>query len=459
MTSRKSVFLYSKVALKSLAKKAEVDRAVLFAVLDKGWTFIVGPISTLLIATKFTSEIQGFYYSFGSLLALQTFVELSLSVVIVQFASHEWSNLAISKEGFIVGEADSFSRLVSLAHIATKWYLMGSISLVLLLGFGGYIFFSYSPNVTVDWKMPWLTMCVITGLNLYMLPFLSLLEGCNQVSKTNYIRFISGIGVSLSFWIAILSGAGLWTGPISSLIGFICLGALIFKSYSPFFKSLLFSHPIGPQIKWSSNIFPLQWRVALSRGGGYFQTSLFVPVLFHYYGPVVAGQMGMTWSLMAALHNFISAWLTPKIPLFGMFVERCDYASLNRLFTRLMMITLSLACIISLMIWGSVYILYNYGYLIAKRVLPPLPLALFLLGAIIAAITFPMSLYMRAHKQEPLFLLSVLSGALSCLSTVILGKYFSAMGIGAGYFGINIVIVPIMVLVWYRFRTGVLSYP
>jgi O-antigen/teichoic acid export membrane protein len=437
-----------------LAKKAEVDRAVFFAILARGWGFVVGPISALLIATRFTPEIQGYYYSFASLLALQTFAELSLSVVIVQFASHEWSNLELNKKGFIVGKTDSFSRLVSLAHIATKWYITASILLVLLLGIGGYIFFSHSPNVTVDWKMPWLILCVITGLHLCVLPFLSLLEGCNQVSKTYYFRLIFAIGASLSAWIAILSGAGLWTAPISSLVSLICIGTLILKNYCPFFKSLFFSHPVGPRMKWSSDIFPLQWRVALSRIGGYFQGSLFTPILFHYHGPVIAGQMGMAWGLVAALENFISAWLAPKIPLFGIFVARRDYSSLNRLFWRLMTITLGLACLTAMMIWGLVYILYEYGFSIATRVLPPLPLALFLLATVIAAIAFPMSLYMRAHKQEPLLFLSVLAGALSCLSTVILGKYFSAMGVGAGYLGVNIVIVPMMVLVWYRFRAA-----
>jgi hypothetical protein len=38
-----------------------------------------------------TAVEQGFYYTFGSVLALQVFVKLGLVTVIVQMASHEWN--------------------------------------------------------------------------------------------------------------------------------------------------------------------------------------------------------------------------------------------------------------------------------------------------------------------------------------------------------------------------------
>lgn len=53
----------------------EVDRAVVFSVLTSFWRVAAGLVSMVLIARFFPPEIQGFYYTFWSLLALQSFVE------------------------------------------------------------------------------------------------------------------------------------------------------------------------------------------------------------------------------------------------------------------------------------------------------------------------------------------------------------------------------------------------
>lgn len=126
---------------KRLLRKAEVDRAVFFGLLLKVWGIAVSPVSALLIAFKFTPELQGYYYTFGSLLALQGFIELGLGGVIIYFVSHEWSKLGIDKAGYIVGDREALSRLISLANLTLKWYLIGGLIIIFGLGIGGYIFF------------------------------------------------------------------------------------------------------------------------------------------------------------------------------------------------------------------------------------------------------------------------------------------------------------------------------
>ena len=134
----------TKVPWLRLARKFAVDRAVLFALLLRIWTILSGPVTVLLIATKFSPEVQGFYYTFATILALQVFVELGLGVVITQFASHEWAKLRLDEAGNIVGDDHSLSRLVSIARLALKWYGLASIIVAIGLGIGGHLFFSSS---------------------------------------------------------------------------------------------------------------------------------------------------------------------------------------------------------------------------------------------------------------------------------------------------------------------------
>ena len=153
-TIHKTAFLSLIAKLQKIMHVAEIDSAVFFSLLSKLWSIVAGPITVILIAYKFTPELQGYYFTFINLIALQVFIELGLGVVIIQFASHEWSKLSLNKAGYIVGESEALSRLISLAKITIKWYLIGSLIAIFGLGIVGYIFFSQSQTSNLNWMLP-----------------------------------------------------------------------------------------------------------------------------------------------------------------------------------------------------------------------------------------------------------------------------------------------------------------
>jgi O-antigen/teichoic acid export membrane protein len=200
----------------------------------------------------------------------------------------------------------------------------------------------------------------------------------------------------------------------------------------------------------------MQWRIALSWISGYFVFSLFTPVLFKFHGPVIAGQMGMTWSLIGAIGAISTSWISPKVPRFGMLIAQREYKELDYLFWRVTKIVIGITILIAFIIWFLVYMLNAFDFHLAKRLaarlLPPLPTGLFLLAQVFLIVSLPFSSYLRAHKKEPLMFLSVLAGILTGLSTLILGKYYSATGMAIGYLSINMLLMPFVFLIWYRCR-------
>lgn len=441
-------------SLRQLLRRFEVDRAVFFGILTRIWQVCTSPVTAILIATKFTPELQGYYYTFASLLALQLFVRLGLGTVIIQFASHEWSKLSINKSGQIVGDKDALSRLVSLAAIASRWYIVASIIVIFGLGLGGYYFFSVKPDLAanINWTAPWFVLCLLTGITICLVPIWSLLEGCNQVGNVYMYRFIEGAAKSIPIWLAILVGAELWTPVISSVAGIICATIFLRQRYWKFLKTLLFSRPGGPQIKWRADMLPMQWRIAVSWLSGYFVFSMFTPVLFQYHGAVVAGQMGMTWGLIGVLSSISGVWVSPKAPYFGILIAQKKYEQLDKLFWRLVIIVTAVASLGALSIWSLVFILYKIQFSLITRILPPLPTGLFLLATVIMATSFPFSIYLRAHKREPIMVLSAICAILVCISNLTLGKYFGATGMAAGYLVVHILAIPFIFLIWYRCR-------
>ncbi len=449
----KQFMLDMKARIRPFAQRVEMNQAVFYAILARIWGFAAGPVTALLIVAKFTPTTQGFYYTFVSILALQTFAELGIGLAITQFASHEWANLRMGENRRIEGDPNSLSRLASLAQIAIKWYSIVAAIVIVGLSIGGYVFFSQSPTQYISWKLPWVSLCVFTGINLFTVAIWALLEGCNQVSNVYFYRFFQGLCGSSAAWCAILLGAELWTGSIMTCVGLIYAGIFLRRNYWEFFKSLVLTKSEGPRLSWLTDILPFQWRIALSSVSGYLSFSLFTPILFHYHGPVVAGQMGLTWALAGAVLAIGGAWLSPRVPQFGMMVAQKKYAEMDKLFWRLTIIVMVITILGAMAIWLLVFGLNYYNNFLAKRLLSPLPTGLFLLAAIIHAACIPMATYLRAHKKEPLVYLSILQGCLVGLSTWVLGKHYSALGMAVGYLIVFAIILPLIIFIWQRCRT------
>ena len=428
-----------------------VDRAVGYAVLGNLTALILGPFTVLIIAWRFSPELQGYYYTFGSLMALQALFDLGLGQAIIQFASHEWSALSLDEKGRIVGDEAALSRLLSLGRMSFKWYGWAAILLVIGLGPGGYAFFSKSPGGGVSWSGPWAALCIGVGAGFTLLPVFSLLQGCNQVPQFWFYRWIQQVVNGISIWAAILLGAGLWTMPVASAAGLLWSVFFLLRRYPGFIGSFL--TPPAVRIRWRTEVWPLQWRIAISWIGAYFTTSLFVPILFRLSGPVAAGQMGMTITLSFVLLAVSSNWVVTKGPRFGVLIAQGEYRELDRLFRKSFLSSITTSCIGAVTISLGVFLLHRFQHPLSARILSPLPTVLLLSATVLSSATLGISIYLRAHKREPLAPVYLLTSLVVLALALMLGERFGALGITAGYLGVIAVIqLPLSYVVFKRRR-------
>jgi O-antigen/teichoic acid export membrane protein len=430
----------------------EIDRAVAFAILAKVWSLFAGPITLYLISIYLSPEMQGFYYTFLSLIALQSFVELGFYIVITQFASHEWANLQLDNERRIKGDSFAMSRLISLGRLVFKWYACASAIFVLLVGTGGYIFLAQSPDPGVSWAQPWFVLVLLSGLQLWALPFISLLEGCNQVKVVNCFRLFQGMASSCALWLTMSLGMGLWMVIVSSAMGLGVSSILLLVYYRKFFEPF-YRATESSEIHWREEIWPMQWRLAVAGLMNYFIFSLYAPVIFHYHGSAAAGRIGMTWHLLMALSSLAMAWIATKVPRFGILISQKKYDELDRLFFKTSSVSLCVIGAGALVLWALIYGLNQAGHPMAERLLEPLPAGLFCLGVVLGQVSQCQAAYLRAHKKEPFLILNIVYSLANGLLVWGLGMQWGALGASMGYLtAMALICIPMGTVIWYRCR-------
>src|SRR5258708_4464080 len=232
--------------VRGILRKAEVDRATFYSILQSVAQVSIGPLVAFLITTRFSSEFQGYYYTFTSFLILQVVAEFGFGQAIIQFASHEWSRLSITEDRRIIGDTYALSRLISLGHFSLKWYSIASLVCFGVLITIGTSFFVNGGNHSVEWFGPWIAFSVAAGLNLALQPIFCLLQGCNQVAEYWFYRFVIQALYGFVLCFAMIFGANLWSLSIGS---FVCTawGILFLWRRYPHVVSLLFSRSAGPQ--------------------------------------------------------------------------------------------------------------------------------------------------------------------------------------------------------------------
>lgn len=155
-----------------------MDKSIAYSSVARIVQGFTGVASVFFITSFLTGVEQGFYYTFGSILALQVFFELGLTGIMTQYVAHEASHLTLNNSEY-EGEEKYKSRLSSLLSFCVKWYTVISALIFIFLMIVGYVYFNKYcvSHDNVDWQAPWILICVGTAIKLFQSPFNSILMG------------------------------------------------------------------------------------------------------------------------------------------------------------------------------------------------------------------------------------------------------------------------------------------
>lgn len=419
---------------------AGLDFHVLVTLLFRGWAVVAGGATVFLLPLWLSPTEQGYYFTFASVLALQIFFELGLNQIVMQLVSHEVAHLTETTDGRLTGKESHLGRLSSLARLVRRWYGVAAMLFAVIGGVAGAFFFTQKgTEPTSVWLGIWSVLICATAANLWLSPGLAVMEGCGKVGQVARLRLVQSVLGYVSLWVLLLSGAGLWAATAVPIVSAVCTGYWL-KAHGNMLHSLSSrAADVNNQLSWRTDVFPLQWRIALSWASGYLIFNLFTPMVFSRHGAIEAGQLGMALTVFAAISTIGMSWVNAKAPNFTMHIARGERGELNSLFKALFFrSTVTIAFTATGFVLIAWY-LNLIGLPLMRRIASPNILAVLAIVTIVNSMVFSMAIYMRAHREEPMLTQSIVVGVMIA-AAVCMGSIYGVLTMMLLYTAVNVFI-------------------
>lgn len=428
--------------------KEAVDKNYIFSSLNQLSTIVFGIIQIVVIPIFLTPEMQGYWFTMSSLLALNLFLDLGFALIIYQFSAQEYAHLN-EKSGHLAGEETNLIRLASLFKFCIQWSIF-VISLGYSVIFIAGIFILSQNASYVEWIFPWLILVISSGLSFFLLIILNFIEGLNKVAKIENMRLKANIIQILSVIMMLSTNFNLYSLGFGLFLESVVLVILLIKNYHQIFTQLLATSKIG-SYNWKPRFFSLLKRYAMSYIGGYLLFNIYVPLMFYFHGSIEAGKLGLTLTIFQSIYTFSCAWISAIIPRMNMSISLKKWNDLDKLFKRNFVFTVLtyLICILGFII--AKYILQNY-FLIFNRISDDWTLLLICCIFLFLVTNYALSMYLRGHNQEPFAILNLLAGIYALIATIVLGMYFIPDLFLLGFISQFFWNFPLMCVIFFRKR-------
>ena len=420
---------------------------------QRSWIALSGLAVTVLVALCLTPQLQGWYYAFVSLATVYTLFDLGLAQVLMSVAPKLGG---LQGSGSQTVNTDQFKSLMRQSAKLYGW--LGLAYLVLIIPAGILFFWSGTrtePIPQTEWLWPWISLVTATSAAIALMPFLALIEGGGKVTEVALLRLSQGIIGSLACWWMLWQGAGLWAVVMIPSVGVVATSIWLKLRYPDLLVQAydsgkeMMRHSTQNSLAWSTEVWPLQWRFGLSWMASYMLTQIYTPILFYLSGAVVAGQMGVSFSIANMLAVISNAWTSRHVPIMANLVVERDWVRLDRLFKRDILYSTLFYVFSAVLLCIAHHILEPTKY--GQRVLPFWPFAGLLVIGLMTHLTGSLAAQLRAFQKEPLVWVMLVGAALIVPLAFYAASHYAAAGVIAVILLVQgVFVLPASVVVWWR---------
>lgn len=411
------------------------------------YRLISGPLMLFLIPIFLTKIEQGYWYLFSSLAALSTLADLGFSNIILQFSAHEFAHLSISKENEMVEDEIYLRKLGSFFRFSLRW--VGSICvitfpIIFLVG----VWYLSRDTMLAELLLPWSIYTLGSSMHFFMSAILSFIEGMERIQETQGIRLKVAIINTIIVSILLVLGCDVFSLAsgmfISSLSAFFLIPA---KTRKILYKLMEFSKSYI--YDWKKEIIPLFTRYALSFASGYFIFQIYTPLMHYFHGPELSGKVGFTLSIVNAIFGMSNIWIYTVTPRINIFVSLNKKAELDEIFMkRLILAVLSYVSLVGFLLFAIEK--FEILGILVDRMMPIIALIILLICYLFQLIINSLAVYLRAHKQEPYVVPSLISAIWVLITTTLFGAFLKPDFFFLGLLSSYLFYLPVCILIYAK---------
>jgi len=399
------------------------SKSLLFILIQRIWQGLGGVLTIFFIAHTLTSDMQGWFYSFASITSLYVLFELGLSSAIIQTSARFFVGLRWQSEGRVAGEGvEDFKAFIS---NSIKMYIKFAFLFFLVAFAIGFFIFHQKSGLFLNgrmWLWPWIALLVGTAINIIMLPFFAVVEGSGEISEVYGVRLLQGFIGSIFCWLVLLAGGNLWALSMMPIFSIFISSLWLIKNRPQLFKFIFFNITTK-KFNWLKEVWPLQWRITITWIGLFLMSQLCTPILFYFQNSIVAGQMGLSLTIVHMLGILSQSWITRRIPTMTQAVAKREWRLLDGLFKKELMRSLivfvlgaTILLIAHIIISQSVY---------AIRVLDFWQFLGLLIFSFFYHLNIALAIQLRSFQEEPLLWIFLFGGIAIVICLVLAAKYSS----------------------------------
>ena len=303
------------------------------------------------------------------------------------------------------------AELASTTRFFVIWFAISGLVLSIIISPAILLFsdrISEIENGTNRIVLPWIAFSVSIGFSIFLMGVISIVEGHRKILEVSKIKLKVSITNFLLAVVLLLTGFELWALPISAFasvaVGFICLLKhhdliLSWKNRVAMLKT-----------SWLIDIWPFQWRLAMSWISGFFMFYFLTPFVMWTHGSELAGQLGFSLQIIQIMNSVSVMFISTYFSVFsGLVATGRIVKLLSTLRRATVQSTVFLGLVIALF-WLSYWQLPAVGLgALRERMIPAPQLALLMISTIGTHAFFVVHYFLRSFKDEGLWWLSMVN--------------------------------------------------
>jgi len=384
--------------------------------LSQLWRLVSGPMTLLLIPLFLNQTDQGLWYTFIGISALGIFADLGFTSIVLQFSAHEYAHLKFNDQE-LVGADFHLARLSSLYKFVIRWSTKMTLFVFPIIMVIGIVLFRTRTN-DYSWLFPWFIYLIASAFVFIASVLSSFVQGLDNVAKVQRIILIQSICTTLFLLIFFILDFGLYSLGLSQLVGVLVFFLFLKKDFGRTIYQLKKTHELV--FNWKKDVLPLLFKYALSWGSGYLVFQIYTPIMFYFSGPIEAGKVGITITLVNAIYSISNVWFVAKIPKFNILVAEKKWRSLDFLFNKTLKNTLityifgALSMFTIILVFKGNIVIFDK---ITERFMGIIPLTMLLACWFFQIFISGSAIYLRAHKKEVYVYISIINALYVLFST------------------------------------------